>query len=90
MLNLSGRIGLPRLLEMIVQYEYAPTVVYETVVRQCDKTSIAFYAALETCLGQEGVALDSEFFLDAEGREQITAREAERIRHARPDGVPVS
>ncbi|WP_420474266.1 hypothetical protein [Noviherbaspirillum sp. ST9] len=85
--NLSGRAGKQRLLDMFRSYRYEPTVLHKAIVPQCSKTSIAYYAALETHLEQEGLSLESEFFMDSDGVQPISAREAERLRTTEPSAT---
>lgn len=85
--NLSGRAGKQRLFDMFRSYDYEPTVLYKAIVPQCSKTSIAYYAALETHLEQEGLSLESEFYTDSCGAQPISARDAERLRVTEPDAA---
>lgn len=74
-LNLGGRPGLERLLEMFQDYGYSPRVVHEEIIPQHVGTSLQALANLE----RRG-ELEFEFFCDPEGRLQINAGAAEQRR----------
>lgn len=74
-LNLGGRPGLPRLLEMFCVCGYVPRVVYEEVIPQHAGTSLEPLASMEG----DGQG-DFEFFADVEARVRVNARAAEERR----------
>ncbi len=80
-LNLGGRPGQERLLQMFAECDFEPAIVHVEVVPQHAATSLASLAALEN-----GGHADFEFFADAGHEERINARHAE---HRRLRGQPV-
>ena len=76
-LNLGGRPGLGRLLEMFRDYGYNPRIVHEEVIPQHADTSLSALARME-----ESGAAHFEFFVDAEGTQQVNAQVAEERRLA--------
>jgi methylase of polypeptide subunit release factors len=76
-LNLGGRPGLPRLIEMFRSCGYAPRVLHEEVIPQHSGTSLIPLASMEG----DGHS-DFEFFADVDASQGINARTAEvrRIR----------
>jgi len=76
-LNLGGRPGRKRLLELFIQASYVPDVVNEEVIQQHPETSVVSLATLE-----ESGQSDFEFFLDEDARYPISARSAETLREA--------
>ena len=74
-LNLGGRPGLATLVRMFQARGYRASVVYRELVDQDPTTSLKTLAALEAATGH-----GFEFFSDFQGRNKISAVEAEKFR----------
>lgn len=74
-LNLGGRPGLNRLLQMFTDAGYLPRVLHHEVIQQHAGTSLETLASLEV-----GSHTDFEFFTDVTATQPINAREAEERR----------
>lgn len=74
-LNLGGRPGRKRLLDLFQQARYTPLIVHSETIEQHASTSLASLAALE----KNGHG-DFEFFADAFCRQLLNAQEGEKRR----------
>lgn len=79
-LNLSGRPGLSKLLDMFDGYGYVPEVIHQEVVLQHCDTSLESLSEFEKIGFHE-----FEFFSDYQGRNTITATQAEEMRLGHKD-----
>lgn len=80
-LNLAGRVGLSRLLEMFKSNGYRPEIVHEERIPQCPTTNLGYFVDLERLLQTAGAVSSRCEFFDETGQE-IGAREAEERRRA--------
>lgn len=74
-LNLGGRPGLARLLEMFTDHGYSPQVIHEEIIPQHAETSLVSLVRLE----REGHD-PFEFFADQQATVPLSATEAEALR----------
>jgi hypothetical protein len=83
-LNLSGRVSLPLLLQLFRANGYRPEIIYDEMIPQCPKTSISFFVERETSLKDSDRFRDFTgcFFGDPEGNERLSAVRAEQRRRA--------
>lgn len=83
-LNLGGRVGLRRLLDLFVTNGFTPQLLHEEIVPQCPSTNLGFFVGLDKIFellpNQEGAPC--EFFSDPQGEHFINAQEAEDRRQA--------
>ncbi len=80
-LNLGGRVGQAKLLELFTYNGYKPEILHTEIIPQHPGTNLEFYAELESSLdGTTDSPFKCEFFSDSEGNELITAQKAEKRR----------
>lgn len=86
-MNFGARIPRANIMEMFEANGYAPEILHSRIVEQDAGTDISFFVTLEKAAEESQLERDlvCDFYADLEGKEALSAQEAQERQEATPD-----